>query len=151
MGRGDLFLPAVGGLGECKFRELIANKREPEQFACQNARDFPPPLVTFNRDFSPPPVITLRQKNRFSRRSVLPQQVGANLQANRTISGRKRPATHTRALVIGMSSQASCMLVCSEIPFVGSDPTMIRKAQKKVFFLVDHWPCARRLDVAPAS
>ena len=44
MGRGELSLPAVGGrkLGECKFRELIANKREPEQFACQNARDFPP-------------------------------------------------------------------------------------------------------------
>ena len=44
-----------------------------------------------------------------------------------------------------------CMLVCSEIPFVGSDPTTIRKAQKKVFFLVDHWPCAQRLNVAPAS
>ena len=42
MGRGELSLPAVGGLGECKFRELIANKREPEQFACQNARDSPP-------------------------------------------------------------------------------------------------------------
>ena len=33
-----------------------------------------------------------------------------------------------------------CLLVCSEIPFIGSDPETIRKAQKKVFFLVDHWP-----------
>merc|ERR1719223_1177155 len=34
----------------------------------------------------------------------------------------------------------TCMLVCSEIPFVGDPPDVIRKKAKKVPFLKDHWP-----------
>lgn len=34
----------------------------------------------------------------------------------------------------------TCMLVCSEIPFVGDPPDVIREKQKKLSFLEDHWP-----------
>eukprot|EP00927_Polykrikos_kofoidii_P023767 TRINITY_DN2177_c0_g1_i1.p1 TRINITY_DN2177_c0_g1~~TRINITY_DN2177_c0_g1_i1.p1 ORF type:complete len:1025 (-),score=185.00 TRINITY_DN2177_c0_g1_i1:24-3032(-) len=33
-----------------------------------------------------------------------------------------------------------CMLVCSEIPFVGDPPEVIHEKAKKFIFLKDHWP-----------
>jgi len=32
-----------------------------------------------------------------------------------------------------------CMVLCSEIPFLGPDPTTVKEAAKKFEFLVDHW------------
>lgn len=34
----------------------------------------------------------------------------------------------------------TCMLVCSEIPFVGDPPDVIREKAKELTFLEDHWP-----------
>jgi len=34
----------------------------------------------------------------------------------------------------------SCMLLCSEIPYVGDDPKVIHEKAKKFVFLEDHWP-----------
>eukprot|EP01062_Namystynia_karyoxenos_P025341 TRINITY_DN19957_c0_g1_i1.p1 TRINITY_DN19957_c0_g1~~TRINITY_DN19957_c0_g1_i1.p1 ORF type:complete len:882 (+),score=242.94 TRINITY_DN19957_c0_g1_i1:86-2647(+) len=36
--------------------------------------------------------------------------------------------------------QLSCMLVCSEIPYVGDSPEIIHKKAEKFVFLEDHWP-----------
>eukprot|EP01065_Artemidia_motanka_P018797 TRINITY_DN2213_c2_g1_i1.p1 TRINITY_DN2213_c2_g1~~TRINITY_DN2213_c2_g1_i1.p1 ORF type:complete len:803 (+),score=334.43 TRINITY_DN2213_c2_g1_i1:47-2410(+) len=38
------------------------------------------------------------------------------------------------------TEQMSCMLLCSEIPYVGDDPTVIQEKAKKFVFLEDHWP-----------
>jgi len=38
------------------------------------------------------------------------------------------------------ASGLTCMLICSEIPFVGDPPDVIVEKQKKFPFLADHWP-----------
>jgi len=52
------------------------------------------------------------------------------------LSARQRKAITAAFAVPGLT----CMLVCSEIPFVGDAPDVIRQKAKKFDFLKDHWP-----------
>lgn len=52
------------------------------------------------------------------------------------LSERQKQAIQQAFAEIGLT----CMLVCSEIPFVGDPPDVIRKKAEKLTFLKDHWP-----------
>jgi len=52
------------------------------------------------------------------------------------LSARQRRAIQEAFATPGLT----CMLVCSEIPFVGDSPEAIREKAQKFSFLKDHWP-----------